>query len=357
VIYVDSGRGHTVNRKLATILLGNVTFLSVIAARGDDAPVFPDFGASDPIVLGWMVGSPPPADKLIRFEGSLAFGMAAGSPANLPNSTTQNSTAAVPSWLHGVWTREWIQKGKTQSNTLDVHYLQTPTYFADIRIPKERGRFPKANSFADLTDWELRLLARQNGFTGLTTTFGAVATWNHDIQFQPSDGTPDRGRLQQNGPGRMHEHGLDGSYIEAWKSTSSGEGRFLVIRVERAGRLVKTLVVAGNQFIYVRNRAVDLPIAESFEVLIDSSKASRAQIEAYLDCEFSVGRVQGGSVPWEIEQSTLPWREGGHLDFAGTIMPAEGGLGLAPRSAGDDQWTVPVNTLSAPAIEEMFGGK
>jgi hypothetical protein len=37
-------------------------------------------------------------------------------------------------------------------------------------------------------------------------------------------------RLQRNGLGRMHEHGPDGSYIEAWKSTSGGEGRFLVIR-------------------------------------------------------------------------------------------------------------------------------
>jgi hypothetical protein len=256
-----------------------------------------------------------------------------------------------------VWTREWIQKGKAKSNTLDVHYLQTPTYFADIRIPKDRPRFPKAKSFADLTDQELRLLARQNGFTGLTTTSGAEATWNHDIQFQPSDGTPDRGRLQRNGPGRMHEHGLDGSYIEAWKSTSGDEGRFLVIRVEHAGRLVKTLVVVGNQLIYVRNRAVDLPAAESFEALIDSSKASRAQIEAYLDCEFSVGRVQGGSIPWEIEQSTLPWREGRHLDFVGEIMPAEGGTGLAPRSVGDDRWTVPVNTLTAREIRELFGGK
>jgi hypothetical protein len=289
--------------------------------------------------------------------GSLVFGMAAGSHPNLPNMTTEDFTAAVPPWLRGVWTREWIQEGKVQSNTLDVHYLQTKSYFADVRIPKDRGRFAKAKSFADLTDQELRSLTRQNGFTGLTSTLGAVATWNHDIQYQPSDGKPDRGRLQQNGPGRMHEHGLDDSYIEAWKSTSDGARRFLVIRVEHAGRLVKTLVVAGNQFIYVRNRAVDLPPAASFETLIDSGKASRAQIEEYLDCEFSVGRVQGGSVLWQIERSTLPWREGGHLDFAAEIIPTRTGAGLAPRSVGDDQWTVPVNTLSARAIKELFGEK
>jgi hypothetical protein len=288
---------------------------------------------------------------------SLVFGTAAGSPPNLANSPAHDSTAAVPAWLRGVWSRDWIQEGKAKSNTLDVHYLQTPTYFADIRIPRDRPRYPNAKSFADLTDQQLRLLARQNGFTGLTTTSGAVATWNHDIQFQPSDGAPDRGRLQRIAPARMHEHGLDGSYIESWKSTTGGNGHFLVIRVEHAGRLFRTLVVVGNQFVYVRNRAKDLPAAASFEALIDSTKASRAQIEEYLDCEFSVGRVRGGSVPWQIEQSTLPWRGGRHLDFVEEIAAVKGGDGIVPRRISDDEWTVPVNTLIALDISEMFGGK
>ena len=34
-------------------------------------PQFPDAVASDPAALGWMQGSPPPADKVIRFgDGS-----------------------------------------------------------------------------------------------------------------------------------------------------------------------------------------------------------------------------------------------------------------------------------------------
>jgi CubicO group peptidase (beta-lactamase class C family) len=32
------------------------------------APTFPDAAASDPAALGWMVGSPPPADRQIRFD-------------------------------------------------------------------------------------------------------------------------------------------------------------------------------------------------------------------------------------------------------------------------------------------------
>jgi hypothetical protein len=287
----------------------------------------------------------------------LVLGVGAVSRPTLARATDHDSPGVIPAWLRGVWTREWIQEGKGRSNALDVHYLQTPSYFADMRIPKGLGRMPKAKSFADLTESQLRLLAGQEGFTGMTTTTGTVATWNHDIQFQPSKGTPDRARLRRIAPDRMHEHGLDGSYIEAWKSTSSGDGRFLVIRVAHVGRLVKTLVVVGNRFIYVRNRAVDLPAAGSLVALIDSRTTGRAQIEAYLDCEFSVGQVQGGSKPWQIEQSTLPWRRGGQLEFLAEIMPVAAGAGLAPRSGGDDQWSVPVNTFSTRELVEMFGGK
>lgn len=272
-------------------------------------------------------------------------------------AAAHGSTGQLPTWLWGEWSRDWIQKGKAKSNTLDVHYLQTPMYFADIRIPKDRAGISTAKSFAGLTDQQLRLLARQNGFTGLTTMAGAVATWHHDIEFQPSDGTPDMGRLQRIQPDRMHEHGLDGSYIESWKSLTEGKGRFLVIRVEHSGRLLRALVVVGNQFVYVRNRAKDLPVAPSFEALIESKNASREQIVEYLDCEFSVGRVRGGAVPWEIEQSTLPWREGHRLDFVEQMSIKDEGASLVPREVGEDQWTVPVNTLSPREIKTLFDGE
>ena len=195
------------------------------------------------------------------------------------------------------------------------------------------------------------------GFAGRTTMAGAVATWHADIAFRPSDGTPDTGRLEQIPPDHMHEHGLDGSYIESWKSLTDGNGRFLVIRVEHSGRLLRTLVVVGNQFVYVRNRAKDLPLAPSFDALIEKTGASREQIVEFLDCEFSVGRVHGASVPWEIERSTLPWREHRRLDFVEELSIGDGRSGLVPREVGGDQWTVPVNTLSPDEIKALFGGR
>jgi hypothetical protein len=283
-------------------------------------------------------------------------GAACNAGAPVP-SERYGTNVDPPIWLQGVWTRDWIEKRGVRSNTLDVHYLQTPTYFADMRIPRDRSGVVAAKSFADLTDEQVRSLTRQIGFTGRTTVEGMVATWQHDIDFQPSDGTPDTGRLERFPADQMREHGLDGSYIEAWRSLRDGKGRFLVVRVEHSGRLSRALVVVGNQFIYVRNRAKDLPSAASLEALIEATHPSREQMVAYLDCEFSTGRVRGGRVPWEIEQSTLPWREGHHLEFVEQISTSAGGSTLVPREAGDDVWTVPVNTLSSSEVKALFGGR
>lgn len=262
----------------------------------------------------------------------------------------------VPTWLQGLWTREWIEKGKKRSDTLDVLYLQTPSYFADLRIPRDRPDFSGATSFVGLTEQQLRWLAGQDGFTGRTTIAEKVARWQHNIEFQPPDGTSDEGRLERISPHRMHEHGLDGSYIESWRSLTEGSPRFLVIRVEHAGRLLQTLLVVDNQFVYIRNRARDLPVAPSLDSLIVATHATREQIVQYLDCEFSAGRVSGGSAPWEIQKSTLPWREGHRLEFVDQVRIVDGRLDVVPRQVNGDQWSVPVNTLSPEKIRALFSG-
>jgi len=75
---------------------------------------------------------------------------AAGEPIPAGRSISAQTQQHVPSWLSGLWTRDWIEAQGRRSSTLDVHYLQTPTFFADVRIPLDRPRFPRAVSFADL---------------------------------------------------------------------------------------------------------------------------------------------------------------------------------------------------------------
>ena len=42
-------------------------------AMASTPEAFPDASASDPAKLGWMVGSPPPADRTVRFEDGSYF--------------------------------------------------------------------------------------------------------------------------------------------------------------------------------------------------------------------------------------------------------------------------------------------
>lgn len=290
---------------------------------------------------------------------AVVFAVAVGGDELQPTVAVNpgDGTEDVPSWLSGAWSREWIEHSGVRSSALNVHYLQTSTLFGDVRIPSDRPKFAHAASFADLTNQELRVLAQQEGFFGYTTMDGPIATWHHYIDFQPPDGTNDVGRLERIAHGRMHEHALDGSYIESWQLLTSGKGQFLVVRTERSGRPQRVLLVVGDYFLFVRNRAHDLPAAESLSALIDATTASRAQVIEYLDCEFSTGRVRRGSMPWEIQHSTLPWREGHRRDFVDEIAPFLSGYGLAPPTQGGERWNIPVNTFAPPELAALFGAK
>jgi hypothetical protein len=279
----------------------------------------------------------------------LALGCA---PATSHAQTAHSIEAPVPDWLLGIWHRQWIERAGVRSNALDAEYLQTPTVFGDVRFLNDRPQFAHASSFADLTDADLRLLARQQGMTGRTSVVGAVATWVHEVGFQPPDGTTDAGRLQLANHGIMYERGLDDSYTEAWQAAHAAG--YLVIRIERSARLDRLLIVAGNRFLFVRNRAKDLPVSDSLEALIASSRATRDQIIEYLDCEFSTGTVPQGRAPWLIQRSTLPWREGHRLELVDDIRAADVANAMTRHNAGTEQWSIPVNTLGPNAIRTLF---
>ena len=265
-----------------------------------------------------------------------------------------SAPAAIPTWLPGVWTRDWIERQGTRTDLFAIHYLQTPTAFGDMRVPRNRPSFARARSFADLSDAELLVLAKQRGFAGYTTSVGDIATWHHEIDFQPPDTSADAGRLEHIDDAHMREHALDSSYIESWRSLGAGEGRFLALSEERAGRLRRVLVVAGDHFLYVRNRQRDLPAAESIDSLVSATRSSRAQIIDYLDCEFSYGRVRGGATPWMIEQSTIPWREGKRLDYVDELVVTGEGNDVVLRNGSADKLVVKENTFAKSDLAWLF---
>ncbi|HEV7705607.1 MAG TPA: hypothetical protein VGO46_15020 [Gemmatimonadaceae bacterium] len=265
-----------------------------------------------------------------------------------------SSERALPDWLPGVWTRDWIERKGARSDLFEIHYLQTPTAFGDMRVPRNRPSFAHAASFAGLSDPELMVLAKQRGFAGYATIDGEIATWHHEIDFQPPDTGVDAGRLERIDDAHMYEHALDSSYTESWTSTSTGDGRYLALIEEHAGRPQRVLLIAGDRFLYVRNRERDLPAAESIDSLVSESRATRAQIIKFLDCEFSFGRVRGGVAPWSIERSTLPWREGKHLDYADELVATNDGSSVARHNQSSDVLVVKVNTFAKKDLLALF---
>ena len=306
-------------------------------------------------------------------------GLATSCTKNSPSSSTNAQEPAgvckqLPSELCGVWTREWIrrpgiaiQDSKAVQNSPElVRYLQTPESFGDMRLPVNRPDLSRASSFNDLTDDELRILATQEGFVGYTTVVedsesarssppppGSVTVqWHRQMDFNPPTGNLDIGRLEFIGKDQMNESGLDNSYTEHWVAISSGDDRFFVVRIERLGRLDRMLLVVGDQFYYGRNRPKDLPAAPSLESLMNG--ASRAQMIEYLDFELSVGRIRGGSFPWEIQYSTLPWREGKPLDFINSVRIGDSTNKVDLQVEQGDTWMIPINTLDPADLKLIF---
>jgi hypothetical protein len=56
------------------------------------------------------------------------------------------------------------------------------------------------------------------------TAAGDTFTWHHEVDFQPSDGTPDIGQAERFGPSQWYERALDSSYVELWRSIAAAEG-------------------------------------------------------------------------------------------------------------------------------------
>ncbi len=215
----------------------------------------------------------------------------------------------VPSWLAASWERLWVINGASgpPTNTVNVRNIQTPTLFGDCRIPKDRPRYPKAKSLEDLSDKELETLYPQEGFSGNTTVEGYLVTWHHEITYHDKQ--------------RLHE----------------------------------ILSVAGDHYIYARNRSFDLPMADSLAALIKKEKYKRKQIIEILNMEVSHGFVLGGRVPWEVQFSTLPYKEEKPLDFASEIMvdPKTGKL-AAKKPSPDLLWSFPINTLAEQDLLVLF---
>lgn len=238
--------------------------------------------------------------------------------------------ATVPPELWGLWRRDLLETDGGIDRTTRVFWLQTPVWFADIRIPRERRLSGGGRSLVEYPAEGLSALARQGGFAGWTSCASIAdgfCTWHRDIDFQPPGGTPDEAHLRLEGD-TLVEEGVHERYREVWSRVEGGFGDWIAHRVTAPGTPPRGasrtyLVTAGDWFVFARGRAEPLEHAPSLSSLIARRHLGRGATLDLLHFEISLGRRRGGAMPWQVVLSTLPYREGWPLDEL--VTPTGGG--------------------------------
>ena len=235
-------------------------------------------------------------------------------------------TQTVPDWLIGVWKRLSIEEGGNRDTTTQVIWIQTSSGFADIRIPASRtaiepiaryshqddSKYVDQNNLDDdltsLNRQQAELLCQQEGFAGITQFTNGLCEWQRALDYTPFTGELDRGTLHWEGD-ILIEIGPDGAYKEEWQRIATGPTTTMT--ATNGLRWEKWLVTCGDYFIYICDRRQHLPANTTLLDLLHARPDEEIETtsQEYLNCEVSLGRIRSGSVAWEIQQSTLPWKE------------------------------------------------
>ena len=239
----------------------------------------------------------------------------------------------VPQELMGCWRRNWIRFANdtvddTVDDTTQVFWLQHGVAMVDVRISATQPLAAGRTSFAQFDFGELAKLADSESSSGHTACTPvdvdaagvrrATAEWFtrdklhdrfHDVRgvaFQPVTAYPEPGLLEWSADGSvMVERAPSGDYVEEWSLVSGSRDTYEDEVRDDGVRWFRTGTVAA----LVRDRRVPVPRSARLRQLLAECNGDRANMEALLDCEFSVA-VANQNGGWEIVASTLPWRKG-----------------------------------------------
>ncbi len=215
--------------------------------------------------------------------------------------------ATVPEAYVGLWQRTLLRAPGVEDTTTRVYWLQTPSWHADIRVPADRPVLSDRDGLAALTPEEMRALARQQGFAGITEVEGELCRWHRRLDYQPPSGFNDIGRMQFEGPDRLLEYGVEQDYFEIWERVP-GSGESEVLEHDDPNGRPAVLLSLGPWVMFVRARSAAPGRATGLVELVAAADDPRRV--ALLDFEISFGRRDGAGKAWRTELSTLPWLEG-----------------------------------------------
>jgi hypothetical protein len=273
----------------------------------------------------------------------------------------------APDWLTGLWRREAIVfPDGAADRTTRVLWGQTRSLYVDLRIPADRPSARGRRSFEDFTDAELLALAEQKGFAGHIVMDGDRCTWIRYIDYRPSTGRPDSGRIRLEGE-TLYEEGdatsaLASAYRETFHRESRADRRSIALRrvSEGSGDMTAAtsadavLLLIDDRFMFARDRAAKLPMAESLRDLVLAAGADRSRIQAYFDCEVSFGTTDDGE-SWRIQASTLPFREGCRLLPRSRVAVADrAGMLAITGDDGTTHWQIVESTMPPAELARLL---
>jgi hypothetical protein len=274
----------------------------------------------------------------------------------------------VPERLVGLWRRHFLQfTDGSIDRTTRVFWGQTKSLYVDIRIPLTRPKTIGRQSLMEFSVSELRLLAEQKGFAGHIVFRGEQCSWIRHIDYRPPTGRPDEARLRINGD-TLYEDGdptavLGKTYQEVYYRESRADAVCVALKrngaaqthVDQARPRDAILILLNDWFLYAQSREDDLPPAETLRELVDRDIADRNKIHAYLDCEFSIGRIAAPNGPWKISLSTLPFRESHAVLRASRALNDGTTLQFCSRETKETtSWEIVESNISSAALAAMF---
>lgn len=228
----------------------------------------------------------------------------------------------VPPELTGLWRRELITGPGLRDDTTQVVWLQTRSWYADLRVPADRP-LTRSQDLGQYGPEDLARLLQVQGFAGELAVTEDRCLWRRDLDFQPPGPLPDEGTYDIQGE-VMIERGVHAEYEEVWRKAPDSKGAmfaFELVSDSAAPGRKGLLVVAGDHFMCVLDRLGPKLQGASLASLAADPDFDRS----VLDMPICYGRISSG---WRVALSSLPWLEGSPLWGGGTARfePRDGRL-------------------------------
>jgi hypothetical protein len=252
----------------------------------------------------------------------------------------------VPDRMIGCWVRRYIQfTDGTRDTANHAIWVQTASGMGDMRIRADRPAMRHRAHLVDCSDSELLALAEQDCSCATTvldesTTPYPTATWqrgNDGFANQPVQNFPEPGWFAWREAGDcMMEWAPSGAYEEEWRlQPRSQDFAIYLVRAEPAP--ATCLYIAGDYAMLARDRSGKVEQKRPLPEVVAAARHALAPVAPLLDSEFSFAQRQNRQ-SYEIQLSTLPWKEGSLIDLSWAATMSRDG---AVRTDPDGQiWRV-----------------